>query len=120
MQYINARPAWKPCAKNARTPIFRAAKHLRTRFKSPGNRGIVGRNSPILPEAAMRIDGICLPKFIFVLVVCLQAFCPLAIPTGQPVALGAQQRQAARSFSLAERAHWSFQPVHRPAVPRLL
>jgi hypothetical protein len=80
----------------------------------------VGRNSPILPEAAMRIDGICLPKFIFVLVVCLQAFCPLAIPTGQPVALGAEQRQAARSFSLAERAHWSFQPVHRPAVPRLL
>jgi hypothetical protein len=66
----------------------------------------------------MRTDGICPPRLIFVLVLCLQAVYLLAISTHYSV-LGAERRQAGQSFSTAERAHWSFQSVHRPRVPRL-
>jgi hypothetical protein len=67
-----------------------------------------------LNEAAMNTDGICPVKWLLLL-----AMGATAIGAGASDALGAERRPARQSFTAAERAHWSFQPIRRPTVPRV-
>ncbi len=62
----------------------------------------------------MRSDGVRPLKSTFWPAICLLAFCSL-----QPCVQGAERRGAGEPFSPADRAHWSFRPIERPAVPRL-
>ncbi|HEV3300192.1 MAG TPA: DUF1549 and DUF1553 domain-containing protein [Planctomycetaceae bacterium] len=71
----------------------------------------------------MRTDGICPPRKFLVFGAVLAAAClleawPRGISPSAPPALGAERRPPRQSFSAEERAHWSFQAVHRPPVPR--
>jgi hypothetical protein len=72
----------------------------------------------------MRTDGICPPRIFLVFGTVLAATCllecwPLGISPNDTLAAGAERRQPRQSFSAEERAHWSFQPLHRPPVPRV-
>jgi hypothetical protein len=72
----------------------------------------------------MRTDGICPPRVFLVFGIVLAATwlleCwPLEIAPNETRAVGAERRQPRQTFSAEERAHWSFQPVHRSPVPRV-
>ena len=72
----------------------------------------------------MRTDGICPPLKFLVFGAVLAAAClleawPRGISPNAPLALGAERRQPRQSLSAEERAHWSFQAVHRPPVPQV-
>ena len=72
----------------------------------------------------MRTDGICPPRVFLVFGIVLAATwlleCwPLEIAPNETRAAGAERRQPRQTFSAEERAHWSFQPVHRSPVPRV-
>src|SRR5580704_356092 len=72
----------------------------------------------------MRTDGICPPLKFLVIGAVLAAAClleawPRGISSSAPLALGAERRLPRQFFSAEERAHWSFQAVHRPPVPRV-
>ncbi len=60
-------------------------------------------------------DGVRPPNSIFLPTLCLLVLCssPLAVQ-------GAERRVAGESFSAADRAHWSFRPIVRPAVPQVV
>jgi hypothetical protein len=60
-------------------------------------------------------DGVRPPNSIFLPTLCLLVLCssPLAVQ-------GAERRAAGEAFSPADRAHWSFRPIVRPAVPRVV
>jgi hypothetical protein len=60
-------------------------------------------------------DGVRPPNSIFLPTLCLLVLCssPLAVQ-------GAERRAAGEAFSPVDRAHWSFRPIVRPAVPRVV
>jgi hypothetical protein len=71
----------------------------------------------------MRTDGICPPRWFLLLGTVLAATCLLEFraqiaSNGSP-AVGAERRKPGQSFTAEERAHWSFQPVRRPSIPRV-
>src|SRR5580700_7902747 len=72
----------------------------------------------------MRTDGICPPRVFLVFGIVLAATglleCwPLGLSPNGTLTVGAERRQPRQTFSAEERAHWSFQPVHRSPVPRV-